>query len=460
MPQNAPIAANFPSIDNTELATLRHEMACLQGETRALRRRASIALIGLGLTVVGGLIAMTNPEVTAVIQTKRLEIVDDQGRVTVVASTSPQGGRVDVWNANGANVARLGSNDLGGDFILWNRDGKAAFSAYAQQNGGRVELGSSNGTVATMMESALEGGRVTLANTAGNPLFGAGAFAAGGALRIGDRDNNDAAVLQATSAGGSLGMSSPDGTIMARMRAGAEGGEFDLAAKSGGTRVSASVTDSESVIIAISPTGSGKIEADKDGGKIDVLNDKGDRLASLESNEGGGLMVCRAGGARPVASLGSSGTGGKGGLLQVYNGEQNPVFAAAVNAQGAGRLALGTQAGVATIVAESGQEDGGSFSLIRGGKRSIAFVSGSNGGLLNLFSLTGVPIIALGGAMDAANGTVDSSGTTSESAGGAVVLRSSEGKDLVRMGVDEKGGGNVVLFNKDATERKSIAPPR
>jgi hypothetical protein len=98
------------------------------------------------------------------------------------------------------------------------------------------------------------------------------------------------------------------------------------------------------------------------------------------------------------------------------------------------------------MIAESGKDDGGAFSLVRGGKRSVAFVAGPNGGLLNLFSTAGIPLIAVGGTDDAA--------------GGAVILRSAEGKDLVRVGVDDKGGGNVVLFNKDASERKTVAGPR
>ena len=47
-----------------------------------------------------------------------------------------------------------------------------------------------------------------------------------------------------------------------------------------------------------SAAGAGKIEASKVGGMVDVLNENGDRLASLETNEGGGMVVCRAGGGR------------------------------------------------------------------------------------------------------------------------------------------------------------------
>jgi hypothetical protein len=39
-------------------------------------------------------------------------------------------------------------------------------------------------------------------------------------------------------------------------------------------------------------------------------------------------------------------------------------------------------------------------------------------------------------------------------------VRGGEGKDLVRVGIDERGGGNVILFNKDASERRAVAAPR
>lgn len=432
----------FDAAARRDLDLLRHEVARLRRETRTARLLAGLATVGLAL----GLFAMKNPQAVPLIQTKRLEIVDDAGRVAMVASVSPQGGRLDLWNAAGANTARLGSNELGGDFILWSKDGHAMVSAYAQRTGGRVELGAPEDKVVGVLEASQTGGRLSLANRAGNPLVAAGAFEAGGALRLADQDNKDAALLQATANGGSLGLVAPSGVTMARLRAGEAGGEFDLAAKTGPQRVSASVSEKESVLIALSQAGAAKLEAGAAGGSAEVLSKNGERLASLETNEGGGAVVCRAGGDRAVASIGANPSIAKGGLVQLYNESGNPVFAAAVNAEGAGRVALGTASGAATLVAESGKDDGGGLSLSRNGRRSIALLAGSNGGLLNLFSASGVPLIVAGAAEDAA--------------GGAVILRSNEGRDLVRVGVDEKGSGNVTLFNKDASERKIVAGPR
>ncbi|MFO0004194.1 MAG: hypothetical protein ACK559_23990, partial [bacterium] len=78
-------------------------------------------------------------------------------------------------------------------------------------------------------------------------------------------------------------------------------------------------------------------------------------------------------------------------------------------------MALGTAAGVATMTAEAGKDDGASLSLVRGGKRSIALLAGASGGLLNLFAATGSPAVVAGTADDAA--------------GGLVLIRSTDGTD-------------------------------
>jgi len=51
-------------------------------------------------------------------------------------------------------------------------------------------------------------------------------------------------------------------------------------------------------------------------------------------------------------------------------------------------------------------------------------------------------------------------GAAEDASGGVVAIRSGDGRDLVRVGVDDKGSGNVTLFNKDASERKTVAGPR
>lgn len=451
--------ATIDSAEDARLAALALELRSLRGEVALLRAktRTARALGGLSAAaLVLGLGAMASPDPSAgtapepqasrVIQTKRLEIVDDAGRVALVATANAQGGRLDLWNAAGANIARLGSNDSGGDIILWNRDGSPAVSAYAQASGGRLELGGGGTRVAALLESSALGGRFALGNRAGNPVVGAAAFDEGGTLRVGNRENRDVAVLSTAEHGGSLVLGAGTGERFARLLAGEEGGELDLACRSGAHRVAASATEKEALVTTLSAKGAARLEATADGGTVDVLSSDGARLSSLEANAVGGVVVCRAGGERALASIGANPSLDRGGIMQLYNDSQAPVFAAAVNAEGAGRLALGTREGSATFIAESGGEDGASLSLSRAGRRALALLAGSNGGLLNLFSPAGTPVVVAGTAEDAA--------------GGAVIVRGGEGKDLVRVGIDERGGGNVILFNKDASERRAVAAPR
>jgi len=443
-----------PSVETPEdarIAALASELRSLRGEVASLRARTRAArLVGVvsATVLVLGLGAMTAPaqQVSRVLQTKRLEIVDDAGRVALVATAAPQGGRLDLWNTAGANVARLGVNDAGGDFILWSRDGSPSVSAYAQSAGGRLEVGGGGERVAALIESSTLGGRLSLANRAGNPVVGAAAFDDGGTIRVANRENRDVAVLSSAQTGGGLALSAGSGELFARLLAGEDGGEFDLACRGGTHRVTASATEKESLVSALSPRGAARLESTPAGGSVDVLGADGARLASLETNAVGGVLVCRTSGERALASIGANPQLDRGGIMQIYNAAQSPVFAAAANAEGAGRLALGTSDGAATFIAESGREDGASLSLSRAGRRSLALLAGTTGGLVNLFSAAGTPIVVAGAAEDAA--------------GGAVIVRSLEGKDLVRVGVDERGGGNVVLFNKDASERRSVAAPR
>ena len=425
-----------------DIETLRGEVARLRSEARTAKLFAMLASGGL----IVGLLAMTAPQAARVIQTKRLEIVDDAGRVTMVATSAAQGGRLDFWNATGANTARLGSNEAGGDFILWKNDGSAALSAYAQSNGGRIEVGMPGNRVAGLLEASALGGRMSLANSAGNPMVGAAALEQGGAIRVADRDNKDAALLRAGPHGGGLDLVAPNGVAMARLSAAEAGGEFDLAARTGSARVSLSANEREAIVVALSEAGASKLESSARGASVDLVSRDSTRLVSLEANTGGGALVCRTATGNAAASIGANPALAKGGLMQIYNDRQETVLAAAVNADGAGRLAIGTAAGDATLIAESGKDDGGSLSLNRGGRRAIAFLAGTNGGLLNLFSAAGMPVVVAGAAEDAA--------------GGVVAVRSTEGRDLVRIGVDERGSGNVTLFNRDASERKSVAGPR
>lgn len=157
-------------------------------------------------------------------------------------------------------------------------------------------------------------------------------------------------------------------------------------------------------------------------------------------------MLCRTPTGDPLLLAGASTEDSTGGMLQVFNGAKVPIFAVAANAEGAGRFAIASGEGNAVIVAEGGKDDGASLLLARNGKRAVTLVSAPTGGLISISNASGAPVVAAGVAADAP--------------GGALVLRSALGKDLARIGTNEKGSGDIVVFNEDGTEKKSFSTSR
>lgn len=80
----------------------------------ALARRAGLhtrlfMVLGLAIIAVGSIAATTSQPVSAVIQTKRLEIVNDEGKVVFAAYATAQGGRVEVVDNAGHTVFSVGT---------------------------------------------------------------------------------------------------------------------------------------------------------------------------------------------------------------------------------------------------------------------------------------------------------------------------------------------------------------
>jgi hypothetical protein len=74
----------------------------------AYARRPAVLIIGLVMIAVATLAATTSQPVPAVLQAKRLEVVDDAGNVRFAAYTTKKGGRVEVRNDAGEIVFSVG----------------------------------------------------------------------------------------------------------------------------------------------------------------------------------------------------------------------------------------------------------------------------------------------------------------------------------------------------------------
>jgi hypothetical protein len=78
------------------------------GLTYGRRPARLVLIIGLAMIALATLAATTSQPVPAVLQTKRLEVVDDAGNVRFAAYTTGKGGRVEVRNDAGAIVFSVG----------------------------------------------------------------------------------------------------------------------------------------------------------------------------------------------------------------------------------------------------------------------------------------------------------------------------------------------------------------
>ena len=138
--------ANQSAPLETTLQNLERRLGMLECELAANRRSAGrcrtlCAALAISLAGMGCLAASTIRDSLAdVIQARRLEIVNADGKVVLAASATDTGGQLDVWTTKGRNVIRAGVNDQGGDFNLWSGAGTTLFSAFATPAGGEAGL--------------------------------------------------------------------------------------------------------------------------------------------------------------------------------------------------------------------------------------------------------------------------------------------------------------------------------
>ena len=114
---------------------MQNEINELRNQIRTLKR-VLYTLCGAG--VLGGLLAATNPNsVPDVIQAKKFEVVNDEGKVVASLFADADGGRLSVLNKDQKIVAGIYATAVGGLLGVYNKDGKpvAGLSATTEQGG-------------------------------------------------------------------------------------------------------------------------------------------------------------------------------------------------------------------------------------------------------------------------------------------------------------------------------------
>lgn len=329
------------------LQILEHAVNRAESRT-AWYRRATLTLLAFG---IGGLTiaAADAPVVQDVVQTRRLEVVNDEGGLVFAASSDTRGGRVDVWTDTGQNIFRVGANDHGGDLNVWNSTGSTVFAAYTTADGGATALWSADGKRAARCTAGATGGRIELGNAAGEPVCVAGSDEHGaGHLKTLNRDGKTFFSVEA------------DELI---------GGSVTLADGAGARRVA--------------------VTSDPQGGSVSFLSASGQSALS-------------AGVTAPHG----------GGFLDITNAAGARVLSAAAGADGAGQFDLAGGSGVTAFRVQGAPGGGATLALFsEKGKRSLVAGTSEDGGLVNVFNQHEVPVFAagsgkgsLGGAMSIKNG--------------------------------------------------------
>lgn len=385
---------------HARLERIERDLASARRDARRWRRGA----VALGSLLAAGtlLAAVQDSPVVDVIRTRRLEVVGEENKVMLLATAGETGGQLDVWSKAGANTVRLASAADGGDLSLWNVQGKPVGGLFATPLGGRIEIGDADGTPLATFARGADGGAMV--------LHGAGEKAA--SLRA-----------EAGAAGAVISMTRSDGEV--GMLAGVAQGAAVL-----------SMRNSAGKEILY-----GGAAADQTG-VLRLADAAGNETATMLSTAGGALTLKDGAGA-VTAALASRGAG-KGGAFEVLNGMGRTAVSMDSAEDGGGRFMIGTSGGAPAFVAEA-KGTAGTLSAYSQERRVAAIGAGRSGGLLNLLDNAGQPIVVAGAASDGD--------------GGAISVRNSSGAQIGRLGVDAAGGGELGVWNANATMKKLLEAP-
>jgi hypothetical protein len=311
-------------------------------ETRRLARRFQTlsAALGLGLIGVATIAGAVEPQVPEVVQARRFEVIDEQGRVVVAAGAGVLGGQIDVWSQDQLNVARIWVNEYGGDLALWNNAGRNVVGAYATTGGGELALWDNEGALAVRGQVADHGGRIELLDPGRKQVVvTAGAQEHGGGVSIVGQEGAELWSARATAQGGHTALADAAGQIVVSSGAADRGGETRILGADGVPLVvaGASTSSGGGYLELFNPEGLRVFttSADTDGGgRLDLADGSGNVVLSADSvkDTGAALAVMNSAGTRQFLI----GTRPQGGLMNLMNSQGSTVFIAGTADQGLG----------------------------------------------------------------------------------------------------------------------------
>ena len=449
---------------------------------RGRRRRFERTALALGtvMMILGVMAAGRGSSVLDVVQTRRLEVLDQNDRVVMLASAARHGGRIDVWDSEQRNIVRLSGNGVGGDLAMFDRGGRQVVGMYADGQAARLEISNPDtATPAVLLTAGKNGGMVSVADQAGQPAIRMTTERRRGLLAIG-KPGQDSVILDSTDIGGRLRVNPSRGRHSVRIEGGtiqvdvgsqslvtikAEdgGGKFQLNDRNGKLRMAGAASPAGGLLdfhnaegIAIVSVGGNDpargLRVRNDSGVSVAAVGSGDdgcgvlEIADLEGSRCGMIGVDKAGGRLLLAgrngrSYLDAGGGNSGGRIEVRDAEER-VAAVMRGAKNGGQITVGLKPGItldavgtaAPIISIFGPEG-----------RLAALVAATTGGLLNLMDADGAIAVATGASTSAR--------------GGVLSIRNEVGEEVIHAGVTEDDEGLIEVFNATHTRNRTLTAP-
>jgi hypothetical protein len=165
---------------------MQNELNELRHQVRTLKR---VVYVAFGLMLVGGLLAATSLQsVPDVIQAKRFELVNNQGKVRAQIYTlggahlddAVGGARLQMHNKDGLSVIEISSESSSGSLNLFNHKGKNVVSLLTTSAGGNLRVSNNEGKLGAALKARGVGGSLEFRNKDGQ-----------GVAAIFARDNGD-----------------------------------------------------------------------------------------------------------------------------------------------------------------------------------------------------------------------------------------------------------------------------
>ena len=132
----------------------------LENQVRTLKRM----LFGVfGLVLVGGLLAATSLQgVPEVIQAKKFQVVNDEGKVLAALGQGTYGSFLTLRNKSEEVFAVLYTDGDGSVLSIYNKDGKRGAAILANASGGVVDIANKEGKSVAVVDANADGSGVMM----------------------------------------------------------------------------------------------------------------------------------------------------------------------------------------------------------------------------------------------------------------------------------------------------------